>query len=343
MIIDFTDINYLKDPDVSIVKADYEHFLLSLDGLTIIDITGNDTNKCRVIVTLLYGNEPSGVIALHRLYESLQTTKPPTNLRIIICSVEAASLTPLMSHRFLDENKDINCLFGKDSPANEDYISRACLIETKIREVNPEAVIDIRNTPGSNPAFVFSHLVTPEVLTLASLFCSTLILTKPKSGTLLAQNFACPMIRIECGHKKDEQSHEVAFHGLRKFIACKDLSTFPQNQDVNIIYKTLQLKVKPDVEINFGSHDEGESGVTFKENLDMFNYGGAQVGQLLGWLDRKGLDNLELVNEVNENVIDDYFYQRDNQLVVKKAFKLFLAHNDMNLIDRKCLFYVTAI
>lgn len=341
MIIDFTDINYVKDPDFSVVKADYDQFLLSLDGLTIIDITGQDTSKCRVIVTLLYGNEPSGVIALHRLLESCEKLANPTNIRVIICSVEAASLTPLCSHRFLDNaQKDINCLFGQGEAANEDYISRARLIEHKIREVSPEAIIDLRNTPGSSPAFAFSHVVTPKILTLASFFTSSLVLTEVNQGTLLAQDFDCPILRIECGERRDEQAHEVAYQGMKTFIQCPNLLQHHQEQDVKIIYKPLRLQVAEGVDLQFDTHDEGELGVTLKTNLDILNYGGAQAGQLIGWVDQKGIDNLELFNDVNKNVINEYFYLRENQLVVKKSIKVFMAHTNEEFINNRCLFYL---
>ena len=341
MIIDFTDINYLKDPDFSIVKADYEQFLLSLDGLTIMDITGKDTSKCRVIVTLLYGDEPSGVIALHRLLESCVQLSTPTNLRFIICSVEAASLAPLCAHRFLNnESNDINCLFGQSDNNNEGYISRARLIESKIKEVSPEAIIDLRNTPGSSPAFAFSHVVTPEILTLASFFTSSLVLTQINKGTLLAQDFSGPILRVECGDKRDEQAHEVAYQGIKTFIECPNLLTHHQEQEVKIIYKPLRLQLAQDVELHFGIHDEGELGVTLKDNIDLLNYGGAQAGQMIGWVDQHGLENLQLLNDVNQNVINDYFYLRDNQLVVKKAIKVFMAHTNESFTSNRCLFYL---
>lgn len=342
MIIDFTDINYLKDPDLSVIKADYEQFLLSLDGLTIIDITGRNTQRCRVLVTLMYGDEPSGLIALHRLFESMEVAGCPTNLRIIICSVEAASLTPLCTHRFVNETQqDINCLFGQpEAQEDEDVITRAHIIENKIREVSPEAILDMRNTLGSSPAFAFSHLVTPEILTLASFFTSTLVLTEVNKGTLLAQDFNCPMLRIECGESQDEQSHEIAYHGIKTFIHCPNLFEHRQDKDVKIIYKPMRFQVKEGKELTFAKHDEGEEGVTLKTNLDILNYGIAHPGQLIGWVDSHGLDNLQLLNDVNENVIEDYFYVRDSQLVVKKAIKVFMAHTRDALIKSRCVFYL---
>ena len=75
MEIDFSEINYLVDPDEQTLKADYEQFLLSLTGPTVIDITGLDTTKCRVITHLLHGNEPSELIAIHRWLTTSDTIR----------------------------------------------------------------------------------------------------------------------------------------------------------------------------------------------------------------------------------------------------------------------------
>ena len=102
MAIDFSDIRYLKDPAPGALPGDYRAFLLSLAATTVIDITGEDTARCRVITSLLHGNEPSGFIAMHRwLVSAAKLPKPTTNIRFILGSPEAASLMPLFSHRYL--------------------------------------------------------------------------------------------------------------------------------------------------------------------------------------------------------------------------------------------------
>ena len=103
MDIDFTEITYLKDPIQSELQADFTQFLLSLTGPTVIDISGKNPSKSRVITTLLHGNEPSGLIAMHRwLTQEGEIPTPEVNLRFIICSVEAASTGSLFTHRFLE-------------------------------------------------------------------------------------------------------------------------------------------------------------------------------------------------------------------------------------------------
>jgi succinylglutamate desuccinylase len=164
MEIDYSEINYLRDPSFLELHADYEQFLLSMTGPTVIDVTGLNTDKCRVINTLLQGDEPSGLIALHRWLTTRDESKlPHTNLRFIICSIEAASKSPLFTRRYSEGSKDINRCFGEEQQHQGCY-ERAKLIEKAIRDVNPEMVIDLHNAASPSPTFSISSVITTETL-----------------------------------------------------------------------------------------------------------------------------------------------------------------------------------
>lgn len=339
MNIDFKDIEFLSNPDQVTLKGDFQQFLLSLDVPTVIDITGKNPHKTRVIVTLLHGNEPSGLIAIHRwLTNSGSLPEPETNLRFIIASVEAATAPPMLSHRYLPEGLDINRCFG--SGLDHGYFQRANIIENAIREVNPEVVVDLHNTSGSGPSFAVAPLVSTKGLTLTSFFCDTIILSGITLGALMEQNFDCPTITVECGGASDEQAHITAYEGINKLANCSSIENHHQDKSVEIVYKPLRLKLKPEVNLSYALHDEGHSGVTLVSKIEQFNYGSAKTGQMLGWLDEHGLDNLALVNDIGENVVDKYFAVRDNQLICATHLKMFMATNNMDIAKNDCLFYV---
>ncbi len=350
MDIDFSEINYLVDPCSRTLHADYQQFLLSLIGLTVIDISGENKDEWRVISTLLHGDEPSGLIAIHRwLTSKNELPKPKTNIRIIISSVEAATYQHLFTHRYLPDGVDLNRCFNEKSilnskdGANKDidgYIQRAKLIENAIREVNPKAIIDLHNTSGNGPAFAVSTLISPNVLSLASYFCDTLILSDISIGAMMELDFSCPVVTIECGGSNDDQAHEVAFNGIRQFAKCDSSCTLPQDKAVQILYKPLRLVIKADRKLSFSEHDENYSGVTLRQNIEQFNYGGCCEGLLLGWLDDKGLENLEMLNDQGINVIENYFKLVDNKLVCATNLKIFMASNQSNIARSDCLFYV---
>jgi hypothetical protein len=57
-------LDHLYDPEPSTIAETVYGFLAQLGGPTAIHITGHDTRRCRVVVTLLHGNEPSGLKAV---------------------------------------------------------------------------------------------------------------------------------------------------------------------------------------------------------------------------------------------------------------------------------------
>jgi len=61
---------------------------------------------------------------------------------------------------------------------------------------------------------------------------------------------------------------------------------------------------------------------------------------MLGWIDGDGINNLQLLDKKGENVIDDYFYARENQLVCKQNLRLFKATSNKEAALNDCLFYV---
>ncbi|KGJ95739.1 succinylglutamate desuccinylase/aspartoacylase domain-containing protein [Thalassotalea sp. ND16A] len=341
MSIDFSEINYLQDPDIMSLKADYDQFLLSISGPTIIDISGKEQSRTRVITTLIHGNEPSGLIAVHRWLTALKAgDRPATNLRFIICSPEAASHAPMFQHRYLDDGMDLNRCFGAELEYG--YFKRAALIATAIREVKPEVVVDLHNTSGFSPAFSVSVEKNEMALSLTALFCQTLILSDIRLGALMEQDFGCQTITIECGSSCDIQSHEVAYSGIKHLATITDLENCHFDKEIDIYLKPLRLQVKPGIPISYHGIDEGRNGLTLINNIEQHNFGIIRANQILGWLDSYGLENLQVLDVNGENVVDQYFALRSNQLVSKIDLNIFMATKQLAIAKSDCILYLVA-
>ncbi|WNC69834.1 succinylglutamate desuccinylase/aspartoacylase family protein [Thalassotalea nanhaiensis] len=339
MSIDFNEINYLQDPDQEHLKSDYNQFLMSISGPTVIDISGKDQTRTRVITTLIHGNESSGLIASHRWLSALgSTSRPTTNLRFIFCSPEAASKSPRLTHRVLPGGMDLNRCFGKD--IDYGYFKRAKIIEKAISEVNPEVLVDLHNTSGFSPAFSVSTAKNEMALSLTSLFCQSLVLSDIRLGALMEQDFGCESITIECGSSEDAQSHEVAFMGIEKLATLDDISCCHHKLNVDIYLKPLRLRLKPDIELSYSCIDEGRDGVTLCNNIEQHNFGVLRANQMLGWLDDNGLKNLQIIDTNGKNVIDTFFTLRDNQLVTKVDLDIFMATKNNDIAKTDCLLYM---
>ena len=81
------------NPEPQKLGKDHIEFLKILGKPTWITLDGDDSSRNRAIVTLLHGNEPSGMKAIHQYL--LTAERPATNLGIFIVSVEAALHPPL--------------------------------------------------------------------------------------------------------------------------------------------------------------------------------------------------------------------------------------------------------
>jgi hypothetical protein len=179
-----------------------------------------------------------------------------------------------------------------------------------------------------------------QTLSLASFFSSTLILSDLKLGALIEQEFTCPFITIECGGSLEEQAHEIAFTGISHIAQCETIDYIHQEKDVDVIYRPLRLQVNQGVNLSFAEHDEGYSGVTLKSNIEYFNFGGAHQDEMIGWVDGDGTNNLILLDKEGKNIIDKYFYARDNLLVCRHNLRIFKATTNKDVALSDCLFYV---
>lgn len=339
MAIDYSEISFLLDPDLHYLKSDYNQFLMSLSGPTVIDISGKDQSRTRVITTLIHGNEPSGLIASHRWLTSLTAvSRPQTNLRFIFCSPEAASCSPMFSHRHLDDGMDLNRCFGHD--LSYGYFKRAQLIEQAIQEVHPEAVIDLHNTSGFSPAFSVSTGKNEMALSLTALFCQSLILSDITLGALMEQDFGCENVTIECGSSQDLQAHEIAFSGIKELANRDDISRCHFEKSVDVCLQPMRLQLKPNTPLSYGLTDEGKSGLTLIDNIEQHNFGILRCNQMLGWLDHNGLNNLQILDKNNNNVIAQYFTLRTNQLVAKTDLNIFMATKNSTIATADCLLYL---
>ena len=66
MNLESTAIAYLDAESLKPLTKTPEEFLEKLKKPSWILLKGKDRTRCRVLTTLLHGNEPSGFIALHR-------------------------------------------------------------------------------------------------------------------------------------------------------------------------------------------------------------------------------------------------------------------------------------
>ena len=210
----FTDLTPEQVPD------DLHQFLQMLGGPSKIWISGRYPDRTRAIVTLLHGNEPSGVKALHRFLK--EGVEPYTNILVLLGSVEASLIEPVFRHRYFPGTRDMNRCFN---PPYHDAPGRIAQSILALLEAHrPEAVIDIHNTSGSSPDF---GVVTQEDSyheSLVALFTKKLVVSQLRLGSLMEQTRVDrPVVTVECGGAQDLGSEFIAYRGLLRYALEQEL------------------------------------------------------------------------------------------------------------------------
>ena len=330
-------ITYLKDPAPDSLGTTPLDFLKAAAGPTVIDITGIDNSQTLVISTLIHGNEPSGLFALHKWL--LEAHKPATNLRLIISSIKAALLEPNFSHRFLPGEEDLNRCFDKlgDKPEYK----RAALIKDVIAEADPRAVIDLHNTSGSGPAFSVITEVCGDRRILASYFCPRMIMTGLSLGSLMEIDADFPILTIECGGADDFEAHHTAYRGICDITKKSDcLRTGGRFSPVEVLHHPMRLELVADTSLSYTAERDATVDVNLSSAIEAFNKGPVSKDTPLGWVESGTLDALTVFDEKGNNVVSSILKLDGKQLKIAQNMHIFMATTRPDIAKADCLFYM---
>lgn len=331
----------LTNPTSVQIPESVEAFLKELAEPTLIRLDGEDDSRCRFIVTLLHGNEPSGLKAIHQLLR--EGIKPRVTTLIAIVSVAAALAEPLFGHRFLPDQQDMNRLFAPPFESGQGELARSLL--ELIRELQPEAVVDIHNTSGDGPAFGVCISEHQCFLELAALFTHRLVITDIRLGALMeVEDLGCPVLTVECGGATQLLSDHVAMEGLRRYLLAEDLarpelgeeSTPPE---MDIYHHPVRLELVADGTLCYGDEFCPEVDITLPLHIDRRNFGVARPDSPIAWLGERGLGALRVVDARGNNVIEDYFLEKQGKLYPATTLKLFMVTTTPRIAITDCLFY----
>ncbi|WP_017446082.1 succinylglutamate desuccinylase/aspartoacylase domain-containing protein [Gayadomonas joobiniege] len=310
-------------------------WLLSLPGPMVIDQAGQDPSRWRVICTLIHGNEPSGFYAIHRWLLSQQV--PVCNVRFILCAVEAARKVPYFNCRFVDNDADLNRCFN--APAeNPQVTQRANEIADAIQEVRPEAVIDMHNTSGASPAFAVATQKGLNQQALASFFCDSLFFTRLQLGSLMEQDFACPIVTIECGGSQQQISHQLAFQGISEYLQAESLFSGRHFELSQVLEHPLRVEIAENIVLSYGGEADPKAKLTLVSDIEQHNTGITRAHSLLGW-SLFGCNAFKIKNEAGQVIDSDILYAEDGAIYTRYPMRIFMATSNPRIALHDCLMY----
>ena len=314
---------------------DVGEFLKNLAGPASFEVPSVDANRRRAVVTLLHGNEPSGIKAIHHLLKD--NVQPATNLGILVASMDAALHSPLLSHRYIPGERDLNRCFGLTDGTHQAELAEGIL--AMLGEYAPEAIVDTHNTSSHSEPFCVAVKTDEQTRRLASLFTDHLIIIHQKLGTLLEYVPPdIPTVTVEFGAFMDPDADWLARETLHRFVMMRDLGhaeAFP----VNLLDSPLRLETERHLTVAYSSSVDENADLTMINSIDQFNFRTLQAGQVLGWFGRSQHGDLVARDRDGNDQFNRYFDQTDGLLRTREAMTLFMATTDPVVANTDCLLY----
>lgn len=316
---------------------DPETLLRNLGGPAWITLPGRDSSKRRAIVTLLHGNEPSGLKAIHELLT--EGLIPETNLGILIASVDAALHEPCFSHRYIPGEHDLNRCFKPTGSSNQTHLANN--IVAKLEQFAPEAVVDTHNTSSHSEPFCVAIRSDAETRQLASLFTHSLVVIDQPLGTLLEVVPAhIPVVTVEFGGFMDPNADWLARETLHRFMMLHDL-THHDATGLRLLSHPIRLETQQHLQVTYSSSIDEHADLTVINTIDQLNFRQVPAGTTLGWFRDQSHRHLVALDRHGIDRFSDFFDESGGALRTKKAFTVFMATTDPGVANTDCLLYFT--
>jgi hypothetical protein len=326
-----------EHPQPEEVGDSVEEFLHLLGGPTWIEIPGKDQSRSRAIVTLLHGNEPSGVRAIHQWLRLGR--QPQVHITCFIGAIEAALAPPGFAFRTLPGRKDLNRCWREPYDSQEGHIAEEVLRQLRLK--NPEGLIDLHNTSGRSPCYAITTQPGDKQKFLTSLFSDQLVITDLRLGALMEViELEIPTIAVECGEHIDPQSDHKAFDGLTRFIQSKDLFTYKNGPPaVSIFEHPIRVELQKGRTVAYGSSAIAPADLTLRADADKLNFDILHSGEQIGWAGPGQLDVLLALDAKGHNRVMELFSIINGHLHIAQTGRILMMTTDPIMASSDCLFY----
>lgn len=331
-------IHHLDESVSGSIGDNIEEFLDFLPGPSRIRITGTDSSRCRVLVTLLHGNEPSGMKALHTLLK--EGCEPAVDIYCYLIAVESARLQPLFSHRQMPGKRDYNrCFFPPFDVDDQGPVCRQLLEE--ISELTPESVVDMHNTSGEGPSFGVTTSYDDKHDDIVSLFTDRLVVTDLRLGALMETNTAkVPVVTIECGGSYEEAADRIARDGLHRYFTASTLfAAEDTDYDIELFFNPVRIEMHQAASIACGESGIDGIDITLARDIEHHNFGLVTPETLLGWIDPGAMDKMAAFDAERSNHFKKLYREKGGGLYPRRNQKLFMITSNLDIARSDCLWY----
>lgn len=325
----------VEAPSAATLPESPEAFLAWLGRPAWLRLAGRDRSRTRAVSTLLHGNEPSGLRAVHAYLRS--GAVPAVDTIFFIGAVDAALAAPGFAHRQLPGARDLNRCFLAPPPGREGRLAREAL--ALLRAAAPEALVDLHNNTGHNPPYGVGPRAGPLERRLVSLFGRRFVASDLALGALVeatASHF--PSVTIECGRAGDAAADRVARDGLARLLEAEDLAGLAC-PPLELYGDPLRVRMRAGARLAVAARPQAGADLTLDGEVDRHNFERLAAGHCLGWVREGAGLPVEARDAIGRERSADLFEVGGGELRTRCPLVPIMMTTDPAIAAQDCLFY----
>jgi hypothetical protein len=325
-------LSHIAPPDVRQLELEPLELLDELGGPVAFRVPGRDRSRCRGLVTLLHGNEPSGFMGLRAWLRRGEA--PAIDLLCILGSIEAARRRPGFAHRMLPGQRDLNrCFHG---PADDPRGRLAAEILAALDQARCETVIDLHNNTGPNPSYGVIEMLDRDRLGLVGLFTERCVVTALRLGALFEATDHVPSVVVECGQAGDPRADRVALEGIARYAAADHIPEPPAQ--ARVYDASRRVTIRDGVRVAFAETPDSDCDVTFLPAVERYNFDCIPAGTIIGW--SRGPWPLCVTDGEGRDLSRELFEVTEGQLRARRALMPIMVTANPTVAKQDCLCYL---
>lgn len=331
-------IRHWYHPEPVEVGSNILEFVRLLGGPCRIELPGRDRSRCRVLVTLLHGNETSGLKALHSLL--VEGFEPRVTIFCYLIGIESALTDPVFTHRQVPGKRDYNRCFRP--PYEVDTQGLVCQqLLHEIAVMDPEFVVDMHNTSGAGPAFAVATRLAREHEAVISMFTERLVVTDLRLGALMeTDSDHVPVVTVECGGASEPAADRLALEGLRRYFSVRDVFRLPAaDWHLDLYRHPMRVELQRVARIAHGESLSPVADLTLKVDIEHHNFGVVDSNTLLGWVAPGSAHLLSVLDSDGRDHADSLYRVEQGCLYPNCRQKLFMITGNPVIAHSDCLWY----
>lgn len=334
-------IEYLPE---GLLQLDARQLHARLGGPTLLHLAGRREPPLFVSV-LMHGNEDTGWEAMRRVLAHYLrddgSLELPRSLSLFIGNTAAAA----QGLRRLPGQPDYNRVWpGGELHAGEEVATMREVLDVMAAR-GLFAAIDLHNNTGINPHYGCVNVLENAALHLAAMFSRTVVFfVRPRGVASMALATLGPSVTLECG--KAGQQHGTV-HAAEYVDACLRLAELPQQpvpaHDIDLFHTVAVARVPPELEFGFAGDLASQAraaALEFVADLDHLNFRELPAGTCLAEVSNGQAMPLDVRDEQDRPVAEDYFVVQQGQLRTRVALMPSMLTCDSRVIRQDCLCYV---